>query len=298
MRGFDRGWSKWRCCSWTNLTLGRTHIAAFRQSDRHLESSLGSAWGASDIKRGPIRRPVPVTKTDVLKDAMCERIVEPQTGLQHPVFQSNAELQTKKDAEMNRRLLAHLTRQLAMRTGLNQTMQSHWNHQQAYGTGQPNEPRHLSGQQQDAETVDSPPTASMGSLSLNYSSPSDDGQSEYSVSLRTTAQSSSSPPVRSHRGRGYSPESVSLYERFISPANDVVDADFWRGPSAQRKHSLISYEDDSSVHRPAIKRYKRQRSVDFRSLRSGSSPNEQLCSPLSTELPWNNNRFSRASHSV
>ena len=185
---------------------------------------------------------------------------------------------------MNGRLLAHLTSQLAMRTALHQTMQSHWNHQQAYGTGQPNESHLSPWQQQDAETVDRP-AVSAGSPSSCNSSPSDNGQSEYSVTLRTTVQSSSSPPVCSHHARGYSPESVSLYEGFISPDNDVFDADFWREPGAQRKDSLVPCEADSSVQQPATKRHKRQRSACFRPLRSGSSPNKQLCSPLSTELP-------------
>ncbi|EXJ59597.1 hypothetical protein A1O7_03743 [Cladophialophora yegresii CBS 114405] len=98
----------------------RAYIAASRRSDRSLEARVESARRASEIHKRRTGRSLRVTEQDVINEEMYE---EEDDDLPLQYRRLTEHLQTGS-ADFNRRLAAYLTNQVAMRTAMEQMVQS------------------------------------------------------------------------------------------------------------------------------------------------------------------------------
>ncbi|KIW69743.1 hypothetical protein PV04_05601 [Phialophora macrospora] len=98
----------------------RAYIAASRRSDRSLEARIESARRASEIHKRRTGRSLRVTEQDVVNEEMYE---EEEDDLPLQYRRLTEHLQTGS-ADFNRRLAAYLTNQVAMRTAMEQMVQS------------------------------------------------------------------------------------------------------------------------------------------------------------------------------
>jgi hypothetical protein len=94
----------------------RAYIAASRRSDRSLEARVESARRASEIHKRRTGRSLRVTEQDVINEEMYE---EEDDDLPMQYRRLTAHLQTGS-ADFNRRLAAYLTNQVAMRSAMEQ----------------------------------------------------------------------------------------------------------------------------------------------------------------------------------
>ncbi|KAI9825178.1 MAG: hypothetical protein M1819_000583 [Sarea resinae] len=98
----------------------RAYIAASRRSDRSLEARVESARRASEIHKRRTGRSLRVTEQDVVNEEMYE---EEDDDLPFQYRRLTAHLQTGS-ADFNRRLAAYLTNHVAMRSALDQAINS------------------------------------------------------------------------------------------------------------------------------------------------------------------------------
>ena len=115
----------------------RAYIAASRRSDRSFERRVESARRAAEIHKRRTGRTLRVTEQNVINDEMYE---EEDDDLPKQYRRLTAHLQTGS-ADLNQRLAAYLTNQVAMRSAVEQIAnspygQQHNNHAMAY-----NQPR-------------------------------------------------------------------------------------------------------------------------------------------------------------
>ena len=113
-----------------SLTSYRAYIAASRRSDRSLEARVESARRASEIHKRRTGRSLRVTEQDVINEEMYE---EEDDDLPLHYRRLTAHLQTGS-VDFNRRLAAYLTNQVAMRSAMDQMINS------SYAQQYPNAP--------------------------------------------------------------------------------------------------------------------------------------------------------------
>ena len=106
------------------------YIAASRRSDRSLEARVESARRASEIHKRRTGRSLRVTEQDVINEEMYE---EEDDDLPMQYRRLTAHLQTGS-VDFNRRLAAYLTNQVAMRSAMDQMINS------SYAQQYPNAP--------------------------------------------------------------------------------------------------------------------------------------------------------------
>ena len=94
----------------------KAYIAASRRSDRSLEARVESARRASEIHKRRTGRTLRITEQDVINEEMYE---EEDDNLPMQYRRLTAHLQTGS-ADLNRRLAAYLTNQVAMRNAAEQ----------------------------------------------------------------------------------------------------------------------------------------------------------------------------------
>ncbi|KAL8694001.1 MAG: hypothetical protein Q9218_001300 [Villophora microphyllina] len=109
----------------------RAYIAASRRSDRSLEARVESARRASEIHKRRTGRSLRVTEQDVVNEEMYE---EEDDDLPMQYRRLTAHLQTGS-ADFNRRLSAYLTNHVAMRSALDQAINT------SYAQQYPNAPQ-------------------------------------------------------------------------------------------------------------------------------------------------------------
>ena len=103
----------------------RAYIAASRRSDRKLEARVESARRASEIHKRRTGRTLRVTEQDVINEEMYE---EEEDDLPIQYRRLTARLQTGS-ADLNQRLAAYLTNQVAIRSAVEQIANSPYGQQ-------------------------------------------------------------------------------------------------------------------------------------------------------------------------
>ncbi|KAI9708471.1 MAG: hypothetical protein M1820_003932 [Bogoriella megaspora] len=153
----------------------RAYIAASRRSDRSLEARVESARRASEIHKRRTGRSLRVTEQDVVNEEMYE---EEDDDLPMQYRRLTAHLQTNS-ADFNRRLAAYLTNHVAMRSALDQAINS------SYAQQYPGAPQ-FAHQQQQQQQQSAFPTPMMNSTMMPpqmiHRSPSSYRQSPYPMS--------------------------------------------------------------------------------------------------------------------